>query len=87
MFLFVVGKPRFLDPVDKHNVNEGETAFITFRVEGDPVPQVEWFKVPEKDMSCNPRLVPEFSRYLSLQINNSCLFFISLLAITVFRVL
>ena len=23
----------------------------------DPVPQVKWFKVQEKDMSCNPRLV------------------------------
>ena len=50
-----LGKPKFVEPVDKHNVNEGETAFITFRVEGDPVPQVEWFKNPEKDMSCNPR--------------------------------
>jgi hypothetical protein len=43
--------------MDKHHVNEGETAFVTFHVEGDPAPEVEWFKVPEKDMSCNPRLL------------------------------
>jgi hypothetical protein len=41
--------------MDKHHVNEFDTAFVTFHVEGDPAPEVEWFKVPEKDMSCNPR--------------------------------
>ena len=34
--------------MDKHHVNEGETAFVTFHVEADPVPEVEWFKVPGK---------------------------------------
>jgi hypothetical protein len=41
--------------MDKHHVNEGETAFVTFHVEADPATEVEWFKVPEKEMSCNPR--------------------------------
>ena len=55
-FIWGGKKPKFLAPSDKHNVNEGETVFVTFKVEGDPAPTAEWFKVPEKDMSCNPRL-------------------------------
>ena len=52
------GAPKFLGGEDKHNVNEGETIFVTFKVEADPVPgpdQIEWIKGGAKDMSVFPR--------------------------------
>jgi len=48
------GKPKFLSPSDKHATAEGENGFITFAVEGDPVPKVEWFK-GFKDLSVESR--------------------------------
>ena len=48
-------KPKFINPADKHAVSEGENGFITFTVEGDPAPTVEWFK-GFKDLSVEPRL-------------------------------
>ena len=47
-------KPKFLGPSDKHSCNEGEHGFITFSVEGDPAPKVEWFK-GFKDLSVESR--------------------------------
>ena len=57
---FNPGKPKFLGPFeDKYNVNEGETVFVTLKLEpGDPVPtseQIEWIKNGAKDMSVFPR--------------------------------
>jgi len=54
------GAPKFLGPFeDKYNVNEGETVFVTLKLEpGDPVPtseQIEWIKNGSKDMSVFPR--------------------------------
>ena len=50
------GKPKFLNnPNDKHNVDEGKIVFITFYVEADPVPTIEWLFEEEKDLSCSPR--------------------------------
>ena len=44
---------------DKYNVNEGETVFVTLKLEpGDPIPtseQIEWIKNGSKDMSVFPR--------------------------------
>ena len=37
-------------------MSEGENGFITFTVEGDPAPTVEWFK-GFKDLSVEPRSV------------------------------
>jgi len=47
-------KPKFLSPSDKHATPEGEHGFITFAIEGDPVPKVEWFK-GFKDLSVESR--------------------------------
>ena len=47
-------KPKFVNPADKHAVSEGENGFITFTVEGNPAPTVEWFK-GFKDLSVEPR--------------------------------
>ena len=52
-------KPKFLNPADKHAVSEGENGFITFTVEGDPAPTVEWFK-GFKDLSVEPRSAKHF---------------------------
>ena len=49
-------KPKFVNPADKHAVSEGENGFITFTVEGNPAPSVEWFK-GFKDLSVEPRSV------------------------------
>ena len=54
------GAPKFLGPFeDKYNVNEGETVFVTLKLEpGDPIPtteQIEWIKNGSKDMSVFPR--------------------------------
>ena len=38
-------KPSILNPSDKHATSEGTHGFITFAVEGDPAPEVEWYKV------------------------------------------
>ena len=40
-------------------MSEGENGFITFTVEGDPAPTVEWFK-GFKDLSVEPRLAQHF---------------------------
>ena len=40
-------KPSILNPSDKHATSEGTHGFITFAVEGDPAPEVEWYKVTE----------------------------------------
>ena len=44
---------------DKYNVNEGETVFVTLKLEPeDPIPtteQIEWIKNGSKDMSVFPR--------------------------------
>jgi len=47
-------KPKFLTPSDKHSAAEGDNGFVTFLVEGDPAPKVEWFK-GFKDLSVEPR--------------------------------
>eukprot|EP00091_Calanus_sinicus_P021306 TRINITY_DN6238_c0_g1_i1.p1 TRINITY_DN6238_c0_g1~~TRINITY_DN6238_c0_g1_i1.p1 ORF type:complete len:172 (-),score=40.32 TRINITY_DN6238_c0_g1_i1:134-592(-) len=47
------GAPKFFGGEDKHNCNEGETIFVTFKIEADPVPgpdQIEWIKGGAKDM-------------------------------------
>ena len=41
-------KPKVLNPVDKHAAFEGTNGFVTFQVEGNPAPTVEWFKVTKK---------------------------------------
>ena len=51
-------KPKFINPADKHSINEGEHGFMTFTVEGDPAPTVEWFK-GFKDLSVESRSVLE----------------------------
>ena len=41
------GAPKFFGGEDKHNVNEGETVFVTINIEADPIPtqeQIEWIK-------------------------------------------
>ena len=47
-------KPKFVSPGDKHACSEGEHGFMTFTVEGDPAPTIEWFK-GFKDLSVEPR--------------------------------
>ena len=54
------GKPKFLPgQEDKQNVSEGETIFVTLKVEpGESPPagdQIEWVKNGAKDMSVFPR--------------------------------
>ena len=52
------GKPTFSGGTDKYNVNEGETVFVSVKLEADPVPtpeQIEWIKGGAKDMSVFPR--------------------------------
>ena len=52
------GKPSLKGGNDKHNVNEGETVFVTVSIEADPMPtteQIEWIKDGAKDMSVFPR--------------------------------
>ena len=53
-------KPKFVNPADKHAVSEGENGFITFTVEGNPAPSVEWFK-GFKDLSVEPRYVKMYN--------------------------
>ena len=38
-------KPKLVSPSDKHATSEGSNGFIHFSVEGDPAPEIEWFKV------------------------------------------
>ena len=38
-------KPSLVNPSDKHATSEGTNGFITFIAEGDPAPEIEWFKV------------------------------------------
>ncbi|XP_023324296.1 twitchin isoform X2 [Eurytemora carolleeae] len=47
-------KPKLVSPSDKHATSEGTNGFITFSVEGDPAPEVEWFK-GFKDLSVESR--------------------------------
>lgn len=47
-------KPKLVSPSDKHATTEGSHGFITFTVEGDPVPEIEWFK-GFKDLSVEQR--------------------------------
>ena len=48
----LVGKgspaPNIISPCDKHSTSENSNGFITFVVEGDPAPEVQWFKVKIK---------------------------------------
>ena len=45
----LVGKgspaPNIISPCDKHSTSENSNGYITFAVEGDPAPEVQWFKV------------------------------------------
>jgi len=49
-------KPKFISPSDKHATSEGTNGFITFTIEGDPAPTVQWFK-GFKDLSVEQSIV------------------------------
>jgi hypothetical protein len=38
-------EPKFVKPPDKFSATEGEHAFCTLEIVGDPIPTVEWFRV------------------------------------------
>ena len=38
-------EPKFVKPPDKFSGTEGENLFTTIEVTGDPIPEIEWFRV------------------------------------------
>jgi len=47
-------EPKFVKPPDKFSGTEGENLFTTIEVTGDPIPEIEWFRM-SKDLKTEPR--------------------------------
>ncbi|XP_071750036.1 twitchin isoform X1 [Lepeophtheirus salmonis] len=46
--------PKLVNPQDKWSCGEGDNGYVIFQIEGDPLPEIQWFK-GFKDLSVEPR--------------------------------